>query len=108
MDERRDFLKKLGLFGAGVGAFAAAPGVATAFTLYSESSSDKDGPIDENVLTFQAGTKLKPKKPTYSSYVIQPSFNQYEEYKTVKMSVGQDGNLWMKTEDGPWKRIVTE
>jgi hypothetical protein len=28
--------------------------------------------------------------------------------KLVSMAVGQDGNLWLKTIDGEWKRVVTE
>ena len=28
--------------------------------------------------------------------------------KQVSMAVGQDGNLWLKTSNGEWKRVVTE
>jgi hypothetical protein len=27
---------------------------------------------------------------------------------SVSMSVGRDGNLWVKSKDGDWKRVVTE
>ncbi len=27
---------------------------------------------------------------------------------SVSMSVGQDGNLWVKSKGGDWKRVVTE
>jgi hypothetical protein len=26
----------------------------------------------------------------------------------VTMAVGRDGNLWLKSADGDWKRVVTE
>ena len=28
--------------------------------------------------------------------------------KQVSISVGDDGNLWLKRKDGEWKRVVTE
>lgn len=28
--------------------------------------------------------------------------------KYLHMSVGRDGNLWLKSADGDWKRVVTE
>lgn len=28
--------------------------------------------------------------------------------KYLKMSVGKDGNLWLKPDGGDWKRVVTE
>lgn len=108
MESRRNFLKNLGLFGAGAGAFAVAPGVATAVTLHSNSNCEIDGPICNETLTINNGTKLKPREPTNSEYTIAPSGAQYEEYKRVQMSVGRDGNLWLKTEGCDWKRIVTE
>ena len=108
MNERRNFLKHLGLFGAGAGAFAVAPGVATAVTLHPTSNCEADGPICEETLTINNGTKLKPAEPVRSEYTFVPPGAQYEEYKRVSMAVGRDGNLWMKTEGGNWKRIVTE
>lgn len=28
--------------------------------------------------------------------------------KSVNMSVGEDGNLWLRSNNGQWKRVVTE
>ena len=28
--------------------------------------------------------------------------------KMVSMSVGQDGNLWLKSKNGEWKRVMTD
>jgi len=33
---------------------------------------------------------------------------QYDPDKQVSMAVGDDGNLWVKSKDGQWKRVVTE
>ena len=108
MSSRRNFLKNLGLFGAGAGAFTVAPGVATAVTLHSTSNCEVDGPICGETLQLNNGTKLKPQKQTNSEYTLVAPGAQYDEYKRVSMAVGRDGNLWMKTESGNWKRIVTE
>lgn len=108
MSSRRNFLKNLGLFGAGAGAFAVAPGVTAAVTLHSSSNCEIDGPICGETLMLNNGTKLKPVEPSRSEYTFLPPGDQYEEYKRVSMAVGRDGNLWMKPGDGDWKRIVTE
>jgi hypothetical protein len=33
---------------------------------------------------------------------------QIDETRSVTMSVGQDGHLWVKSKDDVWKRVVTE
>ena len=33
---------------------------------------------------------------------------QYDLDKTVSLAVGDDGNLWLKSKNGQWKRVVTE
>ena len=33
---------------------------------------------------------------------------QYDPDKQVSMAVGDDGNLWVKSKNGVWKRVVTE
>ena len=72
-----------------------------------ESSDPSDGPICTENLTLRSGTK---KKNVKESAVDCVSFigDNYEEYKQVSMAVGKDGNLWIKTEEGQWKRVVTE
>ena len=71
------------------------------------SDPDKDGPICTETLQLQSGTKVKQVKKSQFGDI---SFfgDKYEEHKQVAMAVGRDGNLWLKTEDGKWKRIVTE
>lgn len=106
MNSRRELLKRLGLFGAGAGAFAVAPGVTAAVTLHSKSNCETEGPLCTKTFGIQNGTKLKYQKPTNSEYCLFTE--QYEEYKQVSMAVGRDGNLWLKTEGDNWKRVVTE
>jgi hypothetical protein len=89
---RRGFLSVITI--GAVAAPAAAMGV-------KASSDPSDAPISDTTLSITSGVK----KSNNSSVFFH---DQYEEYKTVNMSVGKDGNLWIKTEDGHWKRIVTE
>ena len=44
-------------------------------------------------------------KPEESSrQLLQLSLNN----RYISMSVGRDGNLWLKSTGGDWKRVVTE
>ena len=103
MMERRRFLNlaSFGIVGATV------PTVASAATEKINRSNPKDAPICEETLQLTSGTKPKPKKPVDNNKIMFYD-NTYEEYKKVSMAVGRDGNLWLKTENGVWKRIVTE
>ena len=77
-----------------------------------ESSDPSDGPISAPHLSIRSG--VKEKKISNEGFLIgaDGGFHfaepQYEEYKQVSMAVGKDGNLWIKTEEGQWKRVVTE
>lgn len=88
---RRGFLSVLTM--GAVAAPAAAMGV-------KASSDPSDAPIGDMTLSINSGVKKS------DSYVFLQ--DQYEEYKKVDMAVGKDGNLWIKTENGQWKRLVTE
>ena len=46
------------------------------------------------------------KKRNQSSQVLFMS--EPDLTRQVSMSVGQDGNLWLKPKGGEWKRVVTE
>lgn len=101
--ERRKFLSLMSLGTVGV----AAPSVANATKMPIKSDPGKEGPICTETLQIQSGTKVKEVKKSQFGDI---SFfaDKYEETKQVSMAVGKDGNLWLKTEDGQWKRIVTE
>lgn len=82
-----------------------APAMAMGVT--PSSDPDKDGPICTETLQIQSGTKVKEvKKSQFGDIGFYQ--DKYEEHKQVTMAVGRDGNLWLKTENGKWKRIVTE
>jgi hypothetical protein len=105
MMERRNFLRfaSFGMIGA------AAPTAAMAANEKKViSNSELDGPICTETLQIQSGTKKKTVKRAEFDGGISFWGPEYEEHKQVAMAVGQDGNLWLKTEDGKWKRIVTE
>jgi len=78
------------------------------------SSDPSDAPISDHVLSIRSGVKAKATKTSNEGIRIGAdggfhfAEDQYEEYKSVNMAVGKDGNLWLKTESGQWKRIVTE
>lgn len=99
--ERRRFINLLS-FGV-VG--AAAPTAALA-TKQPVKSDPKDAPICVETLSLRNGTKPKPKPVDNNKFMFYT--DGYEEYKQVSMAVGRDGNLWLKTEQGEWKRVVTE
>ena len=48
-----------------------------------------------------------PNRPINDKYTYYPQWN-VDTSKSVSMTVGRDGNLWLKTEVGSWKRVVTE
>ena len=99
--ERRKFLSLMSLGTVGV----AAPSIANATKMPIKSDPSKDGPICIETLQIQSGVKKNIKKPDNGITFLT---DEYKEYKKVAMAVGKDGNLWLKTEDGQWKRIVTE
>ena len=100
---RRGFLSVITM--GAVAAPAAAMGI-------KESSDPSDAPISAQHLSIRSG--VKEKKASNEGFRISAdggfhfAEDQYEEYKQVSMAVGKDGNLWLKKEDGQWKRIVTE
>jgi len=98
---RRGFLSVMTL--GAVAAPAAAMGV-------KASSNPADAPISDMTLSITSGVKKKmPKDPIQvGDLSFYGNEDRYEEYKNVDMAVGNDGNLWIKTESGQWKRVVTE
>ena len=102
--DRRGMLRMLS-FGA-VG--ASVPVAAHATKMPRMSDSDKDGPICAETFSIRSGTKKKPIKKAEFDGGISFWGEDYEEHKRVAMAVGKDGNLWLKTENGKWKRVVTE
>ena len=83
-------------------------------------------PIPEATRIIIQGTKKKQIKPPSPSQVLMSdgkggmkwgpspysvsglSMGETDATKQVSMAVGEDGNLWLKSKDGDWKRVVTE
>ena len=83
-----------------------------------KSNSETDGPVEQCV-KFSIRSPVEEVKPETNDHytyvndqrlkVVDP-FGSYGSKKTkeIVMTVGQDGNLWIQTEDSDWKRVVTE
>lgn len=97
---RRNFFSVLTL-----GAIAPTCAVASQYGITSKSNFEKDGPLDTSKLALRAGIKKEPIQPPPNCYILP---EQYSEYAEVNMSVGQDGHLWIKPQNGQWKRVATE
>jgi hypothetical protein len=96
---RRGFMSIMTL--GAVGAPAMAMGVTPS------SDSGRDGPICAETLQLQSGTKVREvKKSQFGDMAFYGT--KYEEHKEVALAVGRDGNLWIRSEDSIWKRVVTE
>jgi hypothetical protein len=68
-------------------------------------------PLADSVKMTLMGAKKKDGTMMYlgnSSSMMIGNFPQYDPNKQVSMSVGEDGNLWLKSKDGDWKRVVVE
>jgi hypothetical protein len=55
---------------------------------------------------------MKPSKPTTvggsGKFLTMDGWINIDPNKQVAMAVGEDGNLWLKSKGGEWKRVVTE
>jgi len=68
-------------------------------------------PLEDSVKMTLMGTKKKDGTMMYlgnGSSMTLGNFPQYDPNKQVSLAVGEDGNLWLKSKDGEWKRVVTE
>lgn len=68
-------------------------------------------PLEDSVKMTLMGAKKKDGTMMYlgnGSSMMLGNFPQYDPDKQVSMSVGEDGNLWLKSKDGDWKRVVVE
>jgi hypothetical protein len=83
--------------------------VLVAAAVISESQAEEK-PADNNANTLRLMGMKKNKEPYYNDKAIMYLGTPYEVDDTthVTMAVGRDGNLWLKSADGDWKRVVTE
>ena len=59
---------------------------------------------NEMKITIQGSTD----RPIGNKYIGNFTMSEPDPSRNVAMSVGEDGNLWLKSQKGQWKRVVTE
>ena len=100
-------MNRRGLFAA----FALAPIMAVDAFAKEKPTGEPDS---SQVSLVLHGNKTKPAsskvwaEPKSNSFLVSGSWVETDPNKRVSMSVGEDGNLWLKTAHGQWKRVVTE
>ena len=67
------------------------------------SNADYAPPKGQTHITLQ-GSKPSNRSPTSLGF----GMNEPDLNRQVSMGVGEDGNLWLKTAKGEWKKVVTE
>jgi hypothetical protein len=72
----------------------------------ARASTNEGAPIPTAVQIILSGNK----KPNPNRYPTSLGFNMSDADpdKNLSMAVGDDGNLWLKTKNGEWKKVVTE
>ncbi len=85
-----------------------APVLVAAAVVTESQAEEKPAESNRNQLRLM-GMK-KNKQPYYNDKAIMYLGDNYvpDDTTHVSMAVGRDGNLWLKSADGDWKRVVTE
>jgi hypothetical protein len=70
-------------------------------------------PHDQQTSLTLAATKKETKKIAIAdgnsgNFLTINGWATNDPSKQVSMAVGEDGNLWLKSKGGEWKRVVTE
>jgi hypothetical protein len=65
-------------------------------------------PLDDGVRMTLHGSKKVDGTCMNLSAGIPSTFTVMDDTKSVTMSVGNDGRLWIKSKDNHWRRVVTE
>lgn len=73
-----------------------------------EESQKEEKPADNNANTLRLMGMKKNNKydPNAIMYIGNPHY-EVDNTTHVTMAVGRDGNLWLKSATGDWKRVVT-
>lgn len=120
-EQRRSFVKGLGLFGALLGGISAGATGANAAILGTGNVPDRDvgtpapvrhtdiahlAPENPTTLTLMGGIKKEPQPVTPDGlYCFTPINPTYQNQ--VHLSVGKDDRLWIKVGD-TWRRVALE
>ena len=86
--------------------FAFLPVAPVAFVTEGAKADNKDQRPHDSELTLSISGH-KPPKPAKSANACI-SISRSEPTNQVSMAVGQDGKLWLRTNSGEWKKVVTE
>ena len=99
-------MNRRGLFGV----FALSPFVAINAIAKERPTGEPD--TEQPRLVLSGTEKSDPSEPSERMRITSDGFfvqnYKHDPHKQVSMSVGEDGNLWIKTAYGQWKRVVTE
>lgn len=89
------------------GALALSPLMAV--PAFAKGDTSDESPTENSPnLTLHGVMKKNGEIMRLNSRCIAADFPQYDPNIAVSMSVGQDGNLWLRSKGGDWKRVVTE
>jgi hypothetical protein len=68
-------------------------------------------PHDQQTSLMLSATKKVTRKIAHGNsgkFLTLDGWIDNDPSKQVSMAVGEDGNLWLKSKGGEWKRVVTE
>lgn len=86
--------------------FAFLPIAPAALMIEGARASSSEGPWDGQPTLSLSGQK-KPEPFEHKNQIVL-GHGIADPNKRVDMAVGRDGNLWLRSKDQEWKRIVTE
>ena len=88
--------------------FAFLPVAPVAFMAEGAKADNKDQQPHDSELTLSISGHKPPKPVKMSNSMTGMILPYRESTNQVSMAVGQDGKLWLKTNCGEWKKVVTE
>jgi hypothetical protein len=75
----------------------------------ARAATSIDAPHEGEFSIALQGSYKEKKKSTHVGYTsISYSYPINDPNKNVKFSVGQDGNLWLKSVGGEWRKVKVE
>lgn len=104
MNDRRKFLRGVGILGAFMGGVAT-PVIVQQIEKKSEPVDSALSPEGNTTLVLQGNPKPVESIPTSGGYTFTPINQGYQN--KVEMSVGKDNRLWIKV-DNQWRRVAID
>ena len=97
-------MNRRGLFAA----FALSPFIAVNAIAKPKPEGEPHDQQTSLTLSASKPQKLKTNVGSSGSFLMMDGWATNDPDKQVSMAVGEDGNLWLKSKGGEWKRVVTE